>query len=208
MGFYISGHPLEPYRTEVEVFASHTVSQLGAWTDQPISLGVVVTAIKRQISKRSGAEFARLSIEDFSGSTEVMIFPEAWTVLAERVKSDVPVLLKGGYSRRDQGAENPTFIVESLTPFAELRATGTVAVQLELALGALTADALRDVREIVDMFPGSSPLHVRWSDGNGQSAVFRSRSLKVDLTSNAALSALRRVLGEDRVKIVPLGKAA
>ncbi len=42
-------------------------------------------------------------------------------MLADRVQTDVPVLLKGGYSKRDQDAENPTFIVESLTPLAELR---------------------------------------------------------------------------------------
>src|SRR5262249_27593950 len=28
LGFYISGHPLEPYRMEAEIFASHQVSQL------------------------------------------------------------------------------------------------------------------------------------------------------------------------------------
>ncbi len=95
LGFYISGHPLEPYRTEVELFASHTVAQLGTWTDQPIKLGVVVTAIKRQVSKRSGAEFARLTVEDFSGSSEVLVFPEAWTLLGDKIQPDVPVLLAG-----------------------------------------------------------------------------------------------------------------
>ena len=124
LGFYISGHPLEPFRMECELFATHTVSRLGKWTDQSVSLGVVVTAVKQQISKRSGAEFARLTVEDFSGSSEVLVFPEAWTMLADRVKTDVPVLLKGSYSRRDQDVENPTFIVESLTPFVELRLNG------------------------------------------------------------------------------------
>ncbi|MDQ6827259.1 MAG: DNA polymerase III subunit alpha, partial [Gemmatimonadota bacterium] len=132
LGFYISGHPLEPFRTEVELFASHQVAQLAGWSDQQISLGVVVTAIKRQVSKRSGAEFARLTVEDFSGSSEVLVFPEAWTLIGERIRPDVPVLLKGGYSKRDQGGENPTFIVESVTPFTELRATGNVAVALEI----------------------------------------------------------------------------
>jgi hypothetical protein len=65
-----------------------------------------------------------LTVEDFSGSSEVLVFPEAWTMLADRVKTDVPVLLKGSYSRRDQDVENPTFIVESLTPFVEMRLTG------------------------------------------------------------------------------------
>ena len=41
------------------------------------------------------------------------------------MKTDIPMLIKGGYSRRDQDAENPTFIVESVTRLAELRATGS-----------------------------------------------------------------------------------
>ena len=67
-----------------------------------------------QISKKSGNEFARLTVEDFSGATEVLVFPEAWAAIQDRIVSDVPVLLKGGYGRRDQGADNPTFIVESV----------------------------------------------------------------------------------------------
>ena len=41
LGFYISGHPLEPFRVECELFATHTVSQLGKWTPEPMTLGVV-----------------------------------------------------------------------------------------------------------------------------------------------------------------------
>src|SRR4029078_6903682 len=135
LGFYISGHPLEPYRLECELFANQKVADLGRCHDQQIALGVVVTAIKRQISKRSGAEFARLTVEDFSESSEVLVFPEAWGLLSDRIKTDVPVLLKGGYSRRDQEGENATFSVESVTPFVELRMTGQVAVALDLTTG-------------------------------------------------------------------------
>jgi DNA polymerase-3 subunit alpha len=202
LGFYISGHPLEPFRTECELFATHTVEQLGRWTPEPMALGVVVTAIKRQMSKRSGAEFARLTVEDFSGSSEVLIFPEAWSVLADRVKTDVPVLLKGGYSRRDQDAENPTFIVEKVTPFAELRTGGQVAVSLELAAGSnITPDVMQDVRAVAEAHPGSAPLELRWSDGNGGAARFRSRTVTL-AASNASLAELRALLGQERVKVV------
>ncbi len=206
LGFYISGHPLEPFRLECELFATHTVSQLGSWTDQPIALGVVVTAIKKQISKRSGAEFARLTVEDFSGSSEVLVFPEAWTMLGDRVKTDVPVLLKGSYSRRDQDVENPTFIVESLTPFVELRLTGQVAVAIELTTGdTLVPDVMQDVRAVVETHANSHasspPLEVQWSDGNGTRARLRSRSLRI-AASQAALTDLRALLGADRVRLV------
>ncbi len=202
LGFYISGHPLEPFRMEVEIFASHTVAKLGSWTDQPISLGVVVTNIKRQVSKRTGAEFARLTVEDFTGSSEVLVFPEAWTLLADRIRADVPILLKGGYSRRDQDVENPTFIVESVTPFVELRAMGNVAVSIELTAGeSISAEVMHDVKEMVMVHAGSAPLELRWKDGNGTSARLRSRSLRIAVT-NTALNDLRALLGEDRVRLV------
>ncbi len=206
LGFYISGHPLEPFRTECELFATHTVSQLGggAWLEGPVAIGVVVTAVKKQVSKRSGSEFARLTVEDFSGSSEVLVFPEAWTLLGDRIRTDVPVLIRGGYSKRDQGGDNPTLIVESVTPFAELRATGNVAVSLELERGGgagLSPEVMRDLRDLVDVHAGSAPLELRWSDGNGTTARFRSRSLHIALT-NAALAELRALLGAERVKLV------
>jgi DNA polymerase-3 subunit alpha len=203
LGFYVSGHPLEPFRAEAELFATHKVAELGRWTHEPIALACVITAAKRQISKRSGAEFARLTLEDFSGSCEVLVFPEAWAVLADQVKTDVPVLVEGGYSKRDQGAESPTFIVDKVTRLAEKRVNGQVAVAIELAAGAdLAPGVMRDVRATCDAYPGTAALELRWRDPRaGQTARFRSRSLTV-AASNAALNELRALLGEERVKLV------
>jgi DNA polymerase III subunit alpha len=203
LGFYVSGHPLEPFRAEAEIFASHKVAELGTWTAAPLALACVITAIKRQISKKSGAEFARLTLEDFSGSSEVLVFPEAWAVLADQVRTDVPVLVEGGYSKRDQGAESPTFIVEKVTRLAEKRVNGHVAVSIELAPGAnLTPSVMRDVRAACEAWPGTAPIEVRWRDQRGGSAArFRSRSLTV-AASNAVLTELRALLGEERVRLV------
>ena len=203
LGFYVSGHPLEPFRAEAELFGTHKVADLGAWTPNRIVLACVITSCKRQISKRSGSEFARLVLEDFSGATEVLVFPEAWSVIADRVRTDVPVLVEGGYSRRDQDAETPTFIVEKVSPLAEKRVDGAVAVAIELAPGAdLTPGVMADVRETCSHYPGTAPLELRWRDPKGGAAArFRSRSLTV-AASNAALGELRALLGDERVKLV------
>ncbi len=202
LGFYISGHPLESYRTECELFATHTVSQIGTWTAEPVTIGVVVTAIRKQISKRSGAEFARLTVEDFSGSSEVLVFAEAWGVISERIRQDVPLLLKGGYSRKDHGVENATFNVSDVTRFVELRASGEVAVAIDLASGSdLPSAVMTDVREVVESHEGSAPLEVRWRDGQGKQIRFRSRSLTV-AASPAILSDLRALLGVHQVRLI------
>jgi len=208
LGFYISGHPLEPYQLECELFASHTVAQLGTWTGEPIALGVVITAIKRQISKRSGSEFARLTVEDFSGSTEVLIFPEKWAAIADQVRTDIPVLLRGGYSKRDRDAEGPTFIIESIAKFADLAFSGHIGVAITLGDGRdVNDDVLRDVRAVVETHSTGSTvapaLEVRWRDGNGGTRL-RSRSLRLP-ASHAALTELRALLGPDRVHLVRAG---
>ncbi len=202
IGFYISGHPLEPFRAECELLASLTVAKLGTWTDQPATLAVVVTAIKKQVSKKSGNEFARLIVEDFSGSGEVLVFPEAWAAIHDRVQADVPVQIKGGYSKRDQGTESATFIVESITRLAELRTQGQISVSLDLTESlSLPALVMRDVRAVVDAHPGSAPLEVCWNGADGSRARLRSASLKLSPAS-AALLELRALLGPEHVHLV------
>jgi DNA polymerase III subunit alpha len=202
LGFYISGHPLEPFRTECELFATHSVAQLGAWAPDKMALGVVITAVKRQVSKKSGNEFARLTVEDFSGSVEVLVFPEAWSVLSDRIRTDVPVLLKGGYGRRDQENEKPTFIVDEVVPLAERRTNGAVIVTLQLtAAGGLSPAVMGDIRAVAEGHPGTAPLEVSWDDGRGRASRFRSRTLTM-AADGAALTELRALLGHERVRLV------
>jgi DNA polymerase-3 subunit alpha len=202
LGFYISGHPLEPFRAECELLATATVAKLGTWTPEAMAIAGVVTSIKRQISKKSGNEFARLTVEDFGGTAELLVFPEAWAAIGDRVQTDVPVLIKGGYSKRDQDADNPTFIVETITRLAELRANGQFAISLELDSDApLPAEVMRDIRAVAMAHPGSAPLELRWRGPDGSPARLRSSSLKLS-TAGPALLELRSLLGAERVRLV------
>src|SRR5689334_13652310 len=200
LGFYISGHPLENYRTEAEIFATHLVSDLGQWRSEQMKLAVVVTSVKRQLSKRTGQEFARLTIEDFSGSAEVVVFNEKWLAINDRIRSDVPMLITGAYLKRDETAENPLFVVEDAKKLAELRSEGTVTVAIDIAKGSYSKDVMSDVRAIVETYPGSAPIEFRWSDANGAQVRLRSRSLKL-ATDGAALTELRNILGDSSVSL-------
>ncbi len=201
LGFYTSGHPLEPFTTECELFATHKVADLGKWGPDPMALCIVVTAIKRQVSKRSGSEFARLTIEDFSGSGEVLVFPEKWSALSEQVKTDVPILLKGGYARRDQDADNPSFVAESVTKLTDLRANGQVMIAIRVVKDPSRNPAvMKEIRSIVEAYPGTVPLEVDYSDGNGLRATLRSRSLTLAV-NNTVLSELRSLLGDESVRL-------
>ena len=44
LGFYISGHPLEPFRSDCELNRTHLVADIGAWRPGPMKLAAVLTA--------------------------------------------------------------------------------------------------------------------------------------------------------------------
>lgn len=205
LGFFISGHPLEPFRTEVELFGTRTTATLSLWSDKQVSVAVVVTGVKRQISKKSGKEYARLVVEDFHGSAEAIVFPEAWARLNQVIAEDSALLLNGGYSARDQGEERAPFVVESARPLAELRRSGAVGVALRWsAPGAPEAELLRSAVALCAGHPGPAPVYIEWSDGNGEAVRLRARRLRIE-PGEDVVHALRALLGADRVRFVKVG---
>jgi DNA polymerase-3 subunit alpha len=166
-----------------------------------VAAAVVVTGVKRQISKKTGAEYARLLLEDFHGTAEALAFPDAWSKLSRVIVPDAALLLTGGYSPRDRGEEHAPFIVEDAVPLDALRAQGAIGVQLSWRLGdAPDPGAVRAAVALCAAHPGAAPVFVAWSDGNGSSARLRARRLRVAL-DDELLGALRNVLGAARVQL-------
>ena len=202
IGFFISGHPLEKFRDEVSLFGTRTTATLSTWSEHQVMTAVVVTGLKRQISKKSGAEYARLTLEDFHGTAEAIVFPNTWAKLAGVIRPDDAFLLTGGYSLRDRGEDRAPFIVEEAVPLAELRDRGAVGVQLAWRAGnGPEPDLARGVAALCAAHPGPAPVFVQWSDGNGTTARLRARALRVDPNEDL-LEALRDLIGRDRVRLV------
>ena len=199
IGFFISGHPLERYREEVALFGARTTATLHQWSEHPVTIGAVVTALKRQISKKTGKEYARLVLEDFHGTAEAIVFPDAWAKLNQSILPDSALLLTGGYSDRDRGEDRAPFIVESVKPLSEIKATGALALSLRWRLPtAPPAEAVRAVARLCTSHPGPTPVYIEWNDGNGESVRLRSRSLRVALEEDL-VRGLRELLGSDAI---------
>ncbi len=208
LGFFISGHPLAKYRAEVELFGTRTTATLGAWSDQKVTIAAVMSLVKRQVSKKSGAEYARLVLEDFHGTAEALVFPDAWSRLNTVIAPDRALLLTGSYSQRDRGEEQAPFIVEAARPLEELKASGQIGLALRWnAATPPEADAARAAAALCAAHPGPAPVLVEWEgEGTNGGGVARlmSRTLRVN-PDEELLGALRGVLGPDRVHLVKAG---
>jgi DNA polymerase-3 subunit alpha len=210
LGFFISGHPLAKYRAEVELFGTRTTATLGMWSQQKVTVAAVVTVVKRQTSKKTGAEYARLTLEDFHGAAEALVFPEAWAKLNGVIRTDAAYLISGGYIARDQGEEQAPFIVDNARSLDDLRPSGAIGVALRwTAASRPQPETTRAIAALCAAHPGPTPVFIEWRgengnkerDENGSTVRLRSRTFRVDAADDL-LAALRDLLGTDGVTLV------
>jgi DNA polymerase-3 subunit alpha len=146
LGFFITGHPLEKYKDKLMDFNALTTEDIAALKSSTgkdeVYAGGVITNIRVQKS-RKGDFYAQGALEDMSGSVEMIVFPEAYRRLGDKVKLDVPVLIRGGI-RVEEGS-NPKLTVSEITPLEEaappLPRSLRIRIPLETATEA-TVDAL------------------------------------------------------------------
>jgi len=74
-GIYLSGHPLDDYKSEVENFTNSTLLKLAEPRQGKLKLAAVVTDVKRKVDKK-GNDMGNFTLLDYSGSYELVMFRE------------------------------------------------------------------------------------------------------------------------------------
>jgi len=147
LGFFITGHPMEKYKEKLSDLHALSTEDIAAMKkstgkDETIMTAGLISGLRVAKSRR-GELWAQAALEDMSGKVELLIFPEAYRKLAEKVKLEVPVLIRGGV-RIEEGA-NPKVTANDITPLDEARVPLPNALRIRIPLGSAsdgTVDAL------------------------------------------------------------------
>ena len=101
LGLYVSAHPLDRY---VKYFEEQTqpLSQIQPNTDgQKVTIGGIVIDVRTIITK-SGTKMAFVKMEDKTSEGEVIIFPNLYSEINEKLKIDTVLKIEGKISARDR----------------------------------------------------------------------------------------------------------
>jgi len=146
LGFFITGHPLEKYKDKLEDFRALTTEEIcglktSTGKDEIYSGGVIANL--RVLKSKKGEFYALAQLEDLSGCVDMLVFPEAYRRLAEKVKLEVPVLIRGGV-RVEEGS-NPKLTVSEIIPLEDAKPKLPRSLRIRIPLESateFTVDAL------------------------------------------------------------------
>jgi DNA polymerase III subunit alpha len=212
LGFFVSGHPLDKYReklrnlkvvdtaTACEMKPEPTVFNRGRREEgsNEIQIAGVITGLKVAKSKRSGEMYAQAALEDTVGKIELIAFSSAYEKLAEKLKIDVPVLVRG-VLRGDEDAA-PKLAVTGIIALEDVKIKLPDALRIRVPLHNPDAQLLTKLEALFLSAPGAGKLMLRLEEPN-QFAV----DLEPHLTVAADVSFIEQVeslVGRGAVQVI------
>lgn len=190
LGLYISGHPLSRYRDALNRLSTVTAVEVSELPDNSeIVLGGLITAVKKT-STRRGDSMAILTVEDLTGSVEVVVYPRPYMQSRLALRIDEVVMIKG--RTRENGEETKIIGEEISTLDSHLEG------ELHLKIESADSPLLDQVQLILSSFKGSSPVFLHFE--NEKKVIKTGEEFCVDLSGPVA-ERLEDLLGRARVKV-------
>jgi DNA polymerase-3 subunit alpha len=178
LGFFITGHPLERYRQELEHMATVTTGRLSEITDREVAVGGIVTAL-RLIKTRKGERMASFVLEDLEGGVEALVFPETYKKVQTRLAEDQIVLVKGRAESLEEGKAR--LLVSDVMALDQARLVEARAVTIRVPMPSWDRGTGERLRDILGSHRGDCPVTLElfqpegWSVAVAPAAQFRVR---------------------------------
>ena len=201
-GIYLSGHPMDDYRTflqgtNVVPIAALTAEDSRYADDQIVSVAGIVQSVKMKTT-RNNSMMAYVTVEDDTATMEMIAFSNVLSEHGGYLKENFPVVVTGRLSQRED--KDPQIVINRVRPISDYSQKPPVSVspeppaggKLYLRLPGETGKLYPKVRAILNMFPGDNSVVLYFAD----SGLRRGTRAKL---AGPMLRELTNVLGKENV---------
>ena len=196
LGLYLSGHPIDEYRDQLEAVGARAITALEA-SEPEVLVGGIISAY-RPLKTRRGAPMAVLTLEDQGGSLEVVVFPKTYERCAPLLVPDRLVLVSG---KLELDEETARLLANAVRPIDTL--TESVGRTLSIHLTSPRHDR-RTLQALADLFqahrgPGRIRLQLDLTERTPPLRVrARLRDVRIRPSENLA-QAVEQICGDGTV---------
>jgi DNA polymerase-3 subunit alpha len=197
VGFYVSGHPLAKYAGRLKELS---VTELSAVETRRNGEDVIVAGIVvnlRAMRSKKGDRWAIVNLQDMTGVVDLLVFPEAFARLEEKLKAGTPLLIKGRINVEEVGTRvsvtDARFLEDAVEPAPSL-------MRIRLAMEAIDEDFLDRMDELFESKPG--PCRVAFDLVKADGSVATLESERRVLPDRELVERVADLCGQDAVQVL------
>lgn len=196
IGFYISGHPLDRFKDDTDLFCSHRLGEhlAGANDRANVTVAGIIT-VARITRDKKGRPIAFVTIEDQNGSAELLIFSEAYDKFMNLLSSDNLVVADG---TADTASGMPKIIVRNMDRLENLREKnqGKLRLRLRLFTDDIEERAIVELGRLFAEHRGQTPIAIEVYSKQSMPLRMNVRKFVVD-PSDVLMKEVRQILGRE-----------
>jgi DNA polymerase-3 subunit alpha len=190
VGIYISGHPLDDFKLEMQNFCNGDISvfrDLPGFLNKEISFGGVVTDVQHRVSKQ-GKGWGTFVIEDYMNSHEFRIFGEEYLKFKHFLMHNnfvfVRTLVREGWTNRDTGAKGePRLQFNSFQLLHDVMESYAKKLSIQLNIKEVSEEKIQSLKELLQMHSGNHALKfVVYDDDDELKLEMSSRLQKIKIS--------------------------
>jgi DNA polymerase-3 subunit alpha len=167
IGIYLTGHPLDNYKFELDHFCSHQVRHLSLVnrmkgteiypedqeefkkiSNRDLIIGGLVSACRHGTTK-TGKPFGTFMFEDYGETFEIALFGEDYIKLKQYLEIGLFLQVRGIVTERFKQKDNWEFKVNSIVLLSELRDKMSKSLTIQFPLSELSPSFINKIEEII-----------------------------------------------------------
>ncbi|MBK7410595.1 MAG: DNA polymerase III subunit alpha [Saprospirales bacterium] len=157
-GIYISGHPLDEYRAEVDAHTNCNLDEIENHIGREVKVAGIVMKANHRISKK-GTGYGQFTLQDFTGSLDFMLFSEDYQNYKSLLEEGQCVFIRGSYQQRSYSDDfqlriNEVQLLESTSKNL------TQSVTLKIPLEAISEKMIEEMDALCTRYKGQHKLKV------------------------------------------------
>jgi DNA polymerase III subunit alpha len=198
IGFYLTGHPLEPFRDELEAVSNENlISEEGAILPETLRVGGMITNFAIAYDKKNN-QYARFQFESLTHEFTVLAF-KSFEKFRDLLKEDSKLYIEGTLKVDNDRDQQATVFLNHAMPLSELRETKIRMVEVRLKKDENFDSNLNKLKSIIQKYPGNKVLiiHLAFLEEDK-----KDEKIKVGYGINGAremIQQLRKFLGQTNV---------
>lgn len=195
LGFYLSGHPLEDFRDEIEAVSN--IDLIYDETQKPpeiIKLGGIIKSCNIRYNKQNDP-WAMLKLETLTEDITVMAFNKSYTKYKELIQENQKVFITGKLSERDRNQEEISILLETIEPIENIRDVQLRQLHVKIESDiAENISILKTIKSFFNQYPGKLQIFFHMMNSDHEEKIIQVKNIRAN-ASRELLDKLRDIVG-------------